>query len=41
MALPQETNFHAPSGIRNRDPNNQATKIYTLDRADTGIGICD
>jgi hypothetical protein len=34
----QETNVHAPTGIRTRDPSNQAAKTYALDGAATGIG---
>jgi hypothetical protein len=33
-----KTNIHAPSAIRTRDPSNQASKTYALDRAATGIG---
>jgi hypothetical protein len=34
----QETNIHAPSGIRFHDSSNQADKSYSSDRATTGIG---
>jgi hypothetical protein len=33
-----ETNIHASSGIRTRDPSNQAAKTYALDREATGAG---
>jgi hypothetical protein len=33
-------NIHAISGIRTRDPNNQAAAdLRLIDRADTGIGL--
>jgi hypothetical protein len=31
-------NIQAPSGIRTRDPSNQATSDHALDRATTRIG---
>jgi hypothetical protein len=34
----QQTNIHALSEIRTRDPSNQVAKTYALDRAATGIG---
>jgi hypothetical protein len=35
-----KTNINAPSGIRTRDPSNQAAKTYASERAATGTG-CD
>ena len=36
----KETNVHAPSGIRNRDPTNRAA-AYALDVTATGVGTRD
>ena len=37
----QDANIHALSGIRTRDPKNQATPHIRSDRAATRIGIFD
>jgi hypothetical protein len=35
----RETNIHAVSGIRTRDPCNQVPQTYDLDRRASGIGV--
>ena len=35
----QQTDVHAPGGIRTRHPASQPPQTYTLDRSATGVGV--